>query len=302
MPRTIRTASAVTAAAIVTGLTAVGAHAAGEESSQDYRPAVEVLDALEVVEDVDMDDYDRPARFGGEWTDVDGTGCTTREDILIRDLDPETISVDGDCRVEYGEATDPYTAENMEHVLGQSEVDIEHVVAAGQAWRNGADEWDDETREAFYQDKDNLVAVSSSANQSKSDSDVAEWLPENQALYCDFVGAQVYVKDKYDLAVNPAEHAEMEAILSTSDCEDTLATPAESLMHTENDSEAAAAELSTDETSDPVETPVDPYADGSENTIDEELGMWGIILVAGLLVVGFVARGMFRRRPARRRR
>ena len=182
MPRISRTASAVASAALVTGLTAVGAHAVGEESSQDYRPAVEVLDALEVVEDVDMDDYDRPARFGGEWTDVDGTGCTTREDILIRDLDPETISVDGDCRVEYGEATDPYTAENMEHVLGQSEVDIEHVVAAGQAWRNGADEWDDETREAFYQDKDNLVAVSSSANQSKSDSDVAEWLPENQVL------------------------------------------------------------------------------------------------------------------------
>ena len=73
----------------------------------------------------------------------------------------------------------------------------------------------------------------------------------------------------------------MERILSTSDCEDTLATPAESLMHTENSSEAAAAESSTDETPDPVETPVDPYADGSENTIDEQLGKWGIILVAG---------------------
>lgn len=301
MPRTIRTASAVTAAAIVTGLTAVGAHAAGEESSQDYRPAVEVLDALEVVEDVDMDDYDRPARFGGEWTDVDGTGCTTREDILIRDLDPETISVDGDCRVEYGEATDPYTAENMEHVLGQSEVDIEHVVAAGQAWRNGADEWDDETREAFYQDKDNLVAVSSSANQSKSDRDVAEWLPENQALYCDFVGTKVFVKDKYGLAVNPAEHAEMERILSTDDCQDTLATPAESLMHGENSSEASAEDAATDETSEPVEAPEDPYAEASENTIDEEMGMWGIIIVAVVLLAGGAARALFRSAPRRRR-
>lgn len=301
MPRIIRTASAVTAAAIVTGLTAVGAHAAGEESSQDYRPAVEVLDALEVVEDVDMDDYDRPARFGGEWTDVDGTGCTTREDILIRDLDPETISVDGDCRVEYGEATDPYTAENMEHVLGQSEVDIEHVVAAGQAWRNGADEWDDETREAFYQDKDNLVAVSSSANQSKSDRDVAEWLPENQALYCDFVGTKVFVKDKYGLAVNPAEHAEMERILSTDDCQDTLATPAESLMHGENSSEASAEDAATDETSEPAESPEDPYAEASENTIDEQMGMWGIIIVAVVLLAGGAARALFRSAPRRRR-
>src|SRR5699024_8674614 len=100
MPRIIRTASAVTAAAIVTGLTAVGAHAAGDETGQDYRPAIEVLETLEVAEDGDMDAYDRPARFGGEWVDADGTGCTTREDILMRDLAPETISVDGDCRVE----------------------------------------------------------------------------------------------------------------------------------------------------------------------------------------------------------
>lgn len=302
MPRILRTASAVTAAAVITALTATGANAAGESTDQDHRPAIEVLEDLEVAEDGHMDGYDRPERFGGEWTDFDGTGCTTREDILIRDLDPETISVDGDCGVEYGEATDPYTGQNMEHVLGDTDVDIEHVVAAGNAWRSGADEWDDETRREFYQDKDNLVAVSSAANQAKGDDDVAQpnGLPENQALYCDFVGTQAFVKDKWGLAVNPAEHAAMERILSTGDCEDTLAAPAESLMHGEQ-SEPTSEATADEEAENTAPAQVDPYADGPENTIDENLGMWGIILVAGLLVVGFVARGVFRLRSARRR-
>ena len=293
MPRILRTASAVTAAAVIAVFTATGANAAGESTDQDHRPAIEVLQDLEIAEDGDIDGYDRPARFGGEWTDFDGTGCTTREDILIRDLDPETISVDGDCRVEYGEATDPYTAQNMEHVLGDTDVDIEHVVAVGQAWRSGADEWDDETREEFYQDKDNLVAVSSAANQAKGDDDVAQpnGLPENQALYCDLIGTQVFVKDKWGLAVNPDEHAEMERILSTGDCEDTLATPAESLVH---------GEQSYPTSYNAAPAPADPYTDGSDNTIDENLGMWGITIVASLLVTGFVARSVFRLIPRRR--
>src|SRR5699024_8990950 len=98
------------------------------------------------------------------------------------------------------------------------------------------------------------------ANQSKSDLDAAEWLPENQALYCDFVGTMIHVKDTYGLAVNPAEHAEMQRILTTDDCQGTPATPAETLMHGETESSGNHA---PDTSAEPV--PNDPYAGGSRS-------------------------------------
>lgn len=202
------------------------------------RPALDLLAEITVAEDHHMDDYDREALFAPSgWVDANGTGCTTREDILARDL--ENTEIDG-CTVEYGETTGAYSAEQIEHVQGDSQVDIEHVVAVGQAWRNGAHDWDEATRHQFYQDPENLIAVSASENQSKSDRDVTDYMPPNQGAYCTFTAAKVYVKDKYDLAMNPEEHAFITDILEDPECEGTPAAPAQAMYTDDWDSAPTA--------------------------------------------------------------
>ncbi|MGP9587226.1 GmrSD restriction endonuclease domain-containing protein [Micrococcaceae sp. AOP34-BR2-30] len=190
------------------------------------RLALDVLTEIAISEDHPMDDYDRDAFAPSGWVDATGSGCTTREDILARDLD--NTHIEG-CTVEYGQTIGAYSGEPIEHVQGSSEVDIEHVVAVGQAWRNGAHSWDEESKRLFYQDPENLIAVSSTENRSKGDRDATEYMPPNQGAYCAFTAATVYIKDKYSLSMNPEEHAFITDVLEDPECETTPAAPAQAI-------------------------------------------------------------------------
>src|SRR5690625_2259699 len=154
---------------------------AAVEANQEAPLAIEVLAELTVTEDHPMDEYNRDDFAPNGWIDTTGNGCTTREDILARDLDDETLKSTG-CTVEYGQTIGAYSGEPIEHVQGASEVDIEHVVAVGQAWRNGAHTWDETTRQTFYQDQENLIAVSASENQAKGSKDASEYRSEERRV------------------------------------------------------------------------------------------------------------------------
>lgn len=212
---------------IAAALTALGlAITPAAADTTDEPLALDVLAQIDIIEDHPMDGYDRDAFAPSDWIDANGSGCTTREDILARDL--EDTQLDG-CTVEYGHTIGAYSGEPIEHIHGESQVDIEHVVAVGQAWRNGAHAWDEETMQAFYQDEENLIAVSSTENQTKGDRDVTEYRPPNQGAHCTFTAAKVYIKDKYDLAMNPEEHAFITDVLEDPECEGTPAAPAQAI-------------------------------------------------------------------------
>ena len=211
---------------IPAALAALGLVITPAAADTEERLALEVLAEATIAEDHSMDGYDRDTFAPSGWVDANNSGCTTREDILARDL--EDIQLDG-CTVEYGQTIGAYSGEPIEHIQGESQVDIEHVVAVGQAWRNGAYAWDEETMQAFYQDPDNLIAVSSSENRSKGDRDTTGYMPPNQGAYCTFTAAKVYVKDKYGLAMNPEEHAFITDVLEDPECEGTPAAPAQAI-------------------------------------------------------------------------
>lgn len=278
-------------AAAVTGLTALtlfgGAAPAHAEAEGDL--ALDVLETIEVAEDTSMDDYDRDAYAPSGWVDVDGTGMDTRNEILARDL--ESTEVD-DNVVQYGTATGPYSGESIEHVYGDSQVDIEHVVAVGQAHRNGAGEWDDERKQEFYQDQENLIAVDSGLNQAKGADDVTDWMPPNQGAYCEYAAAKVYVKDKYDLTMNHGEHDMIADVLTDQQCEDTEAAPAQAMYTADYDT----APESSDE--DSGETAASGDADGLIGDVPNAVLIIGAIIVAlgggAIYSTGLV-------RPSRRR-
>ena len=163
-------------------------------------------------------DYDRQA-FGQRWADTDHNGCDTRNDILARDLARPTFKPGTrDCVVLTGTLAEPYTGTTIQFQRGDKSsalVQIDHVVALADAWRSGAWQWDAQRRQEFANDPENLLAVDGAANEDKSASSAAQWLPPNAAFRCDYVKRQIAVKYAYGLSVTQAEQDAMATQLTT---------------------------------------------------------------------------------------
>lgn len=193
----------------------------GMDSSLNVGEARQALDRLVVRPEGSMDGFSRD-KFGPQWADVDHNGCDTRNDILARDLTDVTFRAGThDCVVETGTlAYEPYTGRtDVQFVKGGSldqSLDIEHVVALGQAWASGAATWDAESRRQYANDPLVLFTADPSANRAKGDASADEWLPENQAYQCTYVERQIEIKERYSLSVTPAEKNTMGGVLD--DC------------------------------------------------------------------------------------
>ena len=177
--------------------------------------ALAVLATLRVKGRAPMTGYLRTARFGAAWLDVDRNGCDTRDDVLRRDL---RQVVGSRCTVRSGVLTDPYTRSTIRFVRGEgtsTAVQIDHVVALGDAWRTGAQQLTQAKRIDLANDPINLFAVDGPTNAQKSDGDAATWLPPNTAFRCTYVAHQVGVKAAYGLWVTAPEKAAMLRILTT---------------------------------------------------------------------------------------
>lgn len=180
-------------------------------------PAAALLDTLPVKGRAGRDNYDRSA-FGQAWLDVDRNGCDTRNDILRRDLADAEFTTESSCRVAGGTFREPYTGRQLTFRRGAESskaVQIDHVVALGDAWQKGAQQLTPAQREHLANDPLNLIAVDGPANRDKSASDAATWLPPNRAFRCHYVARQVSVKAAYRLWVTPAEKDAMKRVLAT---------------------------------------------------------------------------------------
>jgi hypothetical protein len=158
------------------------------------------------------------AQFGQAWTDdttaqFGHNGCGTRDDILAAQLN--MVSKSGRCIVTSGTVLDPYTGAPLTYTRGHSTVDIDHVVALGDAWQKGAQQLPVVQRTRLANDPLNLLAVSASANRQKGDGDAATWLPQRTSYRCPYVARQVAVKYAYSLWVTQAEHDAIARILAT---------------------------------------------------------------------------------------
>lgn len=172
------------------------------------------LDALAVKGRAPMTGYQRVARFGKPWVDVDRNGCDTRDDVLRRDLTdiPGTA-----CKVRSGVLHDPYTGTTIHFVRGErtsEAVQIDHVVPLADAWRTGAQQLTKTQRTALANDPVNLFAVDGPTNTRKSDGDAATWLPPVKSFRCTYVAHQIAVKRTYHLWVTKAEKAAMQRVLA----------------------------------------------------------------------------------------
>ena len=195
----------------------------------------------------------RTGWFGEAWTDVDGDGCDTRNEILARDLaDADYSRADGlqsreegrgrgaavcpDATVWAGVLQDPYTGRRIAFTRGQGTseaVQIDHVVPLNYLYAHGAWQWDERTRLLAANDPLNLVAVDGEANQAKGACGPAScpvgstetsswrptgpggWWPDNTSYRCTYARRFVSVAAAYRLGLTQADKEALRSTLNS---------------------------------------------------------------------------------------
>lgn len=187
-----------------------------------------LLESVDVVpERVPVPGYERDCSgssacvFGPAWTDAStasggGNGCSTRNDVLARDLGAQPESSER-CGVAAGILVDPYTSHAVDaRYSGVRGIHVDHVYPLAAAWDLGAWEWTTERRAAFANDVDhNLLAVAGAVNTRKSDSTPSDWLPPERGRHCFYAARYLTAATAYGLPVTAADHRALAGAVRT---------------------------------------------------------------------------------------
>jgi uncharacterized protein DUF1524 len=175
-------------------------------------PSASPVDRLRIAPEGSRAGYSR--NLFRHWVDADGDGCDTREEVLVAESTVPARTDPATCAVLAGQWTSVYDGVTTDdpHAL-----EIDHVVALGEAWDSGASAWDAARRRAFANDLDEpatLIAVTSVANQAKNDRDPAQWRPSRPEAWCGFARDWVTVKLRWDLSADEVEAGALRDMLA----------------------------------------------------------------------------------------
>jgi hypothetical protein len=163
-----------------------------------------------------------------EWRHWDNvTSCwTVREEVLWRDSvkDASLTMFDKSgkrvqdknnaCSITGGNWIDPYTGKTF---TNPSDLDIDHMIPLGYAARAGGQTWDSNKKMDYANDMNyeyHLIAVSASANRSKSDRGPSEWSPREE-FKCQYGVAWTIISNKWQLSLKGSDKSEIQNMLST---------------------------------------------------------------------------------------
>ncbi len=173
------------------------------------RLAADVLAELRVAPE-QRSGYDRD--HFSHWSDLDGDGCDTRREVLIRDSRVRsTLDPNRTCWVVSGLWYSHYDGEWVE---GPSSLDIDHLVPLAEAWDSGAHSWEPGRREEFANDEGALLAVTARSNRAKGASDPAGWMPSNEDFTCPYAAAWIAVKARWNLTMDHEESDFLQRLLA----------------------------------------------------------------------------------------
>lgn len=144
------------------------------------------------------------------WVDADGDGCSTRNEVLIKEAD-DPVTVGSGCSLSGGRWFSYYDRVSW---TDPADLDIDHLVPLAEAWDSGARTWSTATRQAYANDLGDarsLVGVTDNVNQSKGDQDPAEWLPRYGK--CRYLREWVAVKHRWRLRVDKGEKAALRSLV-----------------------------------------------------------------------------------------
>jgi hypothetical protein len=160
----------------------------------------------------DLPDY-RRAEFGDGWDYDPSTGCNVRERVLIAESSVAVTFGTTRCHPVAGRWLSLYDGLVT---TDPTDLQIDHLVPLGDAWRSGAATWTPDRRRAYANDltdPNTLVAVSARTNESKGDSSPDEWMPPDRTSWCTYADRWVEVKARWHLSVTPSEKSTLVQIL-----------------------------------------------------------------------------------------
>ena len=185
-------------------------------SQQEYTALEKSISSLKTRKSTDaIPEYDRSS-LPTDWRDLDGNGCNTREDVLKNNL-RKYARFDG-CKVTSGTLYDYYNGKILKYdknVDAGGGIQIDHIVAIGNAWISGGYEWANDAWITYINDNNVLIPTASSTNREKSDKDITEWQPANFNFICAYMKKQVEIKNNYNLTVTAEEKVTFKNILQT---------------------------------------------------------------------------------------
>lgn len=171
--------------------------------------ALDVLVGIPVMRE-HGDGYDR--ELFEHWITIGG--CSTRENVLIRDsLTPAQVDPFG-CRVVAGDWLSPFDGETWD---SPADVDIDHVIPLKEAWDSGAWSWTASQRRAFANDltdRRTLRAVTDNVNQAKGDKDPSNWMPPLQTAWCPYLADWIAIKARWQLSMDESEAGRIRNLLA----------------------------------------------------------------------------------------
>ncbi|GAA1863311.1 HNH endonuclease family protein [Myceligenerans crystallogenes] len=145
------------------------------------------------------------------WITQSGT-CNIREYVLKRD--GSNVVTGSDCYPTSGSWYSQYDGVTR---TAASQISIDHIVALAEAWDSGANAWTTSRRQSFANDISGpqLIAVTTEINSSKSDKDIAEWVPPLSSKRCAFAKMVIHTKYRWGLSMNSAEKSAAQTYLNT---------------------------------------------------------------------------------------
>ncbi len=206
--------------ALVVAISTASVSSAAGFDSQDSQRRFVAEDAKSVLSSIRVENeyktgYKRNLFI--HWADLDGNGCDTREEVLMRDSLSKPQVDPYRCYVVAGDWASPYDGKNLSD---RGDVDIDHVVALKEAWDSGAWAWSESQRKAYANDmtdRRTLIAVTDRVNMSKSDKDPSNWMPPLRSYWCTYLGDWISVKARWSLSMDQSEFGRISNLLR-SDC------------------------------------------------------------------------------------
>jgi hypothetical protein len=201
----------------------VAAPAAGSQSIDLYASPEALLAQLTVADEDTGAHYNRD-EWGIDW--AYHNGCTTRELVLIaqstgaqrgKGCTPVCPDQTTPC---WTSPYDGYTTSDasdlqIDHRVSVREAARSRVLdASGKPTRGAARVWRTDEKNRFYEDQDNLVAVTKSVNEAKNDHDPGIWKPSQQTAWCEFATAYIKTKLTWHLTADPAEKTGLQEMLT----------------------------------------------------------------------------------------
>lgn len=173
------------------------------ESNSNSEELLKILTNLKVAPDCKLGKYSR--KNWKHWITEEKGGYNTRQKVLLEESLINPMVKKGSKKIIKGRWYGAYIDKLFNN---PSDLDIDHLVPLGEAYKSGGCHWSKEKKKEYanyLKHKEELIAVSKGANRAKGQKDPAKWLPENQDYICEYVSNWLVVKNRWDLWIDKAE-------------------------------------------------------------------------------------------------